>query len=380
MLKIGIVCYPTFGGSGVVATELGMALADKGHQVHFISYSQPFRLDFFSGNVFYHEVPVANYPLFEFLPYEISLTSKLVDVALHQNLDLLHVHYAIPHASAAYLAKQILKSRGKDIPIITTLHGTDITLIGRDPSYKPVITFAINESDAVTAVSNNLKEQTYAYFDVKRDIQVIYNFIDLKNYENANQPCMKSIYAPNGEFLLTHISNFRPVKRIDDVVKVFEKVRRELPVRLLLGGDGPERTNVENLARKLGVIDDVIFLGKTRAIERILCLSDIFLLTSESESFGLTALEALASGVPVISSNTGGIPEVNKHGYSGYLSPVGDVEDMAANTIQLLKDRELYSQLSRQAKKQAANFDIHHVLPQYEKLYKQVLGRIALEA
>jgi len=375
MLKVGIVCYPTFGGSGVVATELGMALANKGHQVHFISYSQPFRLDFFSGNVFYHEVPVANYPLFEFLPYEISLTSKLVDVALHQKLDLLHVHYAIPHASAAYLAKQILKSKGVDIPVVTTLHGTDITLIGRDPSYKPVITFSINQSDAVTAVSKNLKDQTYQFFDVQRDIQVIHNFIDLKNYENANQPCMKGIYAPNGEFILTHISNFRPVKRIEDVVKVFELVKRKLPVKLLLGGDGPERTNVETLARKLGVIDDIIFLGKTRAIERILCLSDLFLLTSESESFGLTALEAMASGVPVISSNTGGIPEVNQHGYSGFLSNVGDVEDMASNAITLLSDRNKYEVFSKQARDQAAIFDIHKVLPEYEALYTEILGK-----
>jgi N-acetyl-alpha-D-glucosaminyl L-malate synthase BshA len=376
MLRIGIVCYPTFGGSGVVATELGMALAAQGHQVHFISYSQPFRLDFFSGNVFYHEVPVANYPLFEFLPYEISLTSKLVDVALHQNLDILHVHYAIPHASAALLAKQILQSKGKNIPIVTTLHGTDITLIGREPSYKPVITYAINNSDAVTAVSNDLKVQTYQFFEIDKEIQVIYNFIDIHNYKENTAGCSKSIYAPNGEFVLTHISNFRQVKRIEDVVKVFEKVKQKVPAKLVLGGDGPERANVDNLARNLGVIDDVIFLGKTRAIEKILCLSDLFLLTSESESFGLTALEALASGVPVISSNTGGISEVNKHNYSGFLSNVGDVDDMSTNALKLLQNKDLYQQFSKQAREQASHFDIQVVLPQYVSLYKKLLGKI----
>lgn len=372
-LTIGIVCYPTFGGSGVVATELGMALASQGHQVHFITYSQPFRLDFFSGNVFYHEVPVANYPLFEFLPYEISLTSKLVDVALHHNLDILHVHYAIPHASAAYLAKQILKSKGKDIPVVTTLHGTDITLIGRDPSYKPVITFAINNSDAVTAVSNNLKQQTFEFFDINRDIQVIYNFIDLQNYAKPSMQCKKEMYAPKNEFILTHISNFRPVKRIADVVKVFKEVHEKLPVKLLLGGDGPERTNVENLTRELGVYQDVVFLGKMRAIEQILCISDLFLLTSESESFGLTALEALASGVPVISTNTGGIPEVNLHNQSGFLSNVGDVAEMAKNALYLLNNKAVYDKFSKQARDQAKQFDIQHVLPQYVKLYESLV-------
>ncbi len=372
-MKIGIVCYPTFGGSGVVATELGMELANKGHQVHFISYSQPFRLDRFSGNLFYHEVPVANYPLFEFLPYEISLTSKLVDVALHHNLDLFHVHYAIPHASAAFMAREILQTKGKRVPYITTLHGTDITLVGRDPSYKPVIEFAINQSDAVTAVSESLRNDTLRYFDVGRSIDVIPNFIEINNYEKPADKCYRSVYAPQGEKILTHISNFRPVKRIADVVKVFEQVRREIPCKLILAGDGPDRAHVESLARELGVFQDVFFLGKTKAIEQILCASDLFLLTSESESFGLSALEALASGVPVISTNTGGIPEVNQHGYCGFLSNVGDVSDMAKNALQLLTNDEELKRFSSNARERSLHFSSDHVVPMYEALYESVI-------
>lgn len=373
-MKIGIVCYPTFGGSGVVATELGMALAAQGHQVHFISYSQPFRLDVFSGNLFYHEVPITTYPLFEFLPYEISLTSKLVDVVMHQDLDLLHVHYAIPHASAAYMAKQILAKRGKFIPFITTLHGTDITLVGKDPSYQPVIEFSINESDGVTAVSDSLRKDTLKYFNISREIEVIPNFIDVDNYSKPSDQCYRGMYAPNGEKVITHISNFRPVKRIDDIVRVFEKIRKEIPAKLILAGDGPERGNVENLARQLGVIQDVVFLGKTKAIERILCMSDLFLLTSETESFGLSSLEAMASHVPVISTNTGGIPEVNIHGYSGFLSDVGDVDDMATNALSLLKDDEHMQQFKNQARIQASKFDIKQILPMYENLYSRLTG------
>jgi L-malate glycosyltransferase len=373
-MKIGIVCYPTYGGSGVVATELGIALASKGHQVHFISYSQPFRLDTFSGNLFYHEVPIANYPLFEFLPYEISLTSKLVDVAMHQDLDLLHVHYAIPHASAAFLARQILKTKGKKVPFVTTLHGTDITLMGRDPSYQPVIEFAINESDAVTAVSESLKRDTLRYFKINREVEVVPNFIDISNYAKADDLCHRSLYAPQNEKLLIHISNFRPVKRIEDVVKVFEKVRKELPSKLLLVGDGPERGNVESLARSLGVIEDVVFLGKTKAIEKLLCMSDLFILTSESESFGLSALEALASRVPVISTNTGGIPEVNKHGFSGFLSGVGNVEDMAKNALYLLKDDINLLKFKEQAALQANLFNIDAILPKYELIYERIVN------
>lgn len=373
-MKIGIVCYPTFGGSGVVATELGMALAAQGHQVHFISYSQPFRLDVFSGNLFYHEVPITTYPLFEFLPYEISLTSKLVDVVMHQDLDLLHVHYAIPHASAAYMAKQILAKRGKFIPFITTLHGTDITLLGKDPSYQPVIEFAINESDGVTAVSDSLRKDTLMYFNISREIEVIPNFIDIENYSKPSDQCYRGMYASNGEKVITHISNFRPLKRIEDVVRVFEKIRKEIPAKLILAGDGPERGNVENLARQLGVIQDVVFLGKTKAIERILCMSDLFLLTSETESFGLSSLEAMASHVPVISTNTGGIPEVNVHGYSGFLSDVADVDDMAINALSLLKDDTRMLQFKNQARAQATKFDIKQILPMYENLYSRLTG------
>ncbi len=371
-MKIGIVCYPTFGGSGVVATELGMALAEKGHQVHFISYSQPFRFDPFSENLFYHEVSMVNYPLFEFMPYEISLSSKLVDVAMHQDLDLLHVHYAIPHASAAFMAKQILATRGKKIPFITTLHGTDITLLGRDPSYKPVIEFAINQSDGVTAVSESLRQDTLSYFDIKTDIKVIPNFIDIKNYAKPADRCYKGMYAPNDEKILTHISNFRPVKRIEDVVRIFEQVHREIPSKLLLVGDGPERGNVESLARQMGVIQDVIFLGKTKAIERILCMSDLFILTSESESFGLSALEAMASMVPVISTNTGGIPEVNKQGYSGFLSEVGNVDEMASNALHLLRNEDLLNKFREQAREQSSHFNVDAILPMYEALYAEV--------
>jgi N-acetyl-alpha-D-glucosaminyl L-malate synthase BshA len=371
-MKIGIVCYPTFGGSGVVATELGMALAEKGHQVHFISYSQPFRFDPFSENLFYHEVSMVNYPLFEFMPYEISLSSKLVDVAMHQDLDLLHVHYAIPHASAAFMAKQILATRGKKIPFITTLHGTDITLLGRDPSYKPVIEFAINQSDGVTAVSESLRQDTLNYFDITTDIKVIPNFIDIKNYAKPADRCYKGMYAPNDEKILTHISNFRPVKRIEDVVRIFEQVHREIPSKLLLVGDGPERGNVENLARQMGVIQDVIFLGKTKAIERILCMSDLFILTSESESFGLSALEAMASMVPVISTNTGGIPEVNKQGYSGFLSDVGNVDEMASNALHLLRNEDLLNKFREQAREQSTHFNVDAILPMYESLYAEV--------
>lgn len=373
-MKIGIVCYPTFGGSGVVATELGMALAAKGHEVHFISYSQPFRLDTFSGNLFYHEVAVNNYPLFEYVPYESSLTSKLVDVVRHQKLDLLHVHYAIPHASAAYLAKEILKSMGIRIPYITTLHGTDISLLGRDASFKPVITFSINQSDAVTAVSEFLKQDTLRNFDITNEISVIPNFIDLKNYGNPDDKCYKGYYAPNNEKLLLHISNFRPVKRVGDVVRVFEKVSKKIPSKLLLVGDGPDRSNTEMLARELGVASSVVFLGKIKQVEKVLCMSDLFLLTSESESFGLSALEAMASGLPVISTNTGGIPEVNKHGMSGFLSNVGDVDTMAHSAISALSDADLYARLKKGALERARMFCQDEILPLYEALYEKTVA------
>ena len=373
-MKIGIVCYPTFGGSGVVATELGTALAAKGHQVHFISYSQPVRLDFFSGNLFYHEVSVSDYPLFDYQPYELVLSSKLVDVVKYEKLDLLHVHYAIPHASAAYMAKQILASQGINIPFITTLHGTDITLVGKDPSFEPVITFAINQSDAVTAVSESLKKDTYINFpNVNKEISVIPNFIRLDDYKPENQYCDKKAYAPYGEKLLIHVSNFRKVKRVEDVLYVFDKVRKAIPSKLILVGDGPERANIEKLCRELDTCNDIKSLGKIVNPEQILSIADLFLLTSETESFGLAALEAMASKVPVISTNSGGIPEVNINGYSGYLSNVGDVEEMANNAIHILKDNATLSTFKNNAYEQAKKFDIAKILPMYEDLYARVL-------
>lgn len=374
-MKIGIVCYPTFGGSGVVATELGKALALKGHQVHFITYSQPVRLDFFSENLFYHEVNVSDYPLFEYPPYEVVLASKLVDVVKYEKLDLLHVHYAIPHASAAYMAQQILKQQGIEIPFITTLHGTDITLLGKDASFEPVITFAINQSNAVTAVSESLKQDTYKYFNIKRDIEVIPNFICLDDYEVKNNPCQRKMYAPYGENILIHVSNFRKVKRVDDVLRVFDKVRKEVPSKLILVGDGPERANIEKLCRELDTCGDIRSLGKITNPEQLLCVADLFLLTSETESFGLAALEAMAAKVPVISTNTGGIPEVNVHGYSGYLSNVGDIDDMAKNAISLLKDKNKLAEFKSNAFNQAKKFDIGSILPLYEELYVSVVEK-----
>lgn len=375
-MKIGIVCYPTFGGSGVVATELGKALAEKGHEIHFITYSQPVRLDYFSKNLIYHEVTIEPYPLFEYTPYELILTSKLVDVAKNEKLDLLHVHYAIPHASAAYMARQILKSQGIYLPFITTLHGTDITLLGKDDSYEPVITFAINQSDAVTAVSESLKKDTIKYFRVNREILVIPNFICPDEFQIPGNANLKKELAPGGEKILMHISNFRKVKRVEDTVRVFEKVRKVIPSKLILIGDGPERHKVENLCRQLGTCDDIKFLGKVKSTETILSAADLFLLTSETESFGLAALEAMASGVPVISTNNGGLPEVNKHEFSGYLSNVGDVEDMAKNAIHLLEDEKILVQFKKNALKQAEKFDIRKVLPMYEKLYAEVLSGV----
>lgn len=375
-MKIGIVCYPTFGGSGVVATELGKALANKGHQIHFITYSQPVRLDFFSGNLFYHEVAVSDYPLFEYQPYELVLSSKLVDVVKYEKLDLLHVHYAIPHASAAYMAKQILKSQGINIPFITTLHGTDITLVGKDPSFEPVITFAINQSNAVTAVSESLKKDTYINFpNVKNDIQVIPNFICLEDYNFENQRCKKKMYAPNEEKILIHVSNFRKVKRVEDVLRVFDKVRKALPAKLILVGDGPEKTNMEKLCRELDMCNDIKFLGKIVNPEHILSISDLFILPSETESFGLAALEAMASKVPVISTNSGGLPEVNRQGFSGFMSNVGDVDEMAKNAINILKDDAVLTKFKNNAYEQAKKFDLNRILPMYEKLYEEVLNK-----
>lgn len=374
-MKIGIVCYPTFGGSGVVATELGIELALKGHQIHFISYSQPVRLDFISENIFYHEVAVSDYPLFDFQPYELVLSSKLVDVVKYEKLDLLHVHYAIPHASAAYMAKQILASQGINIPFITTLHGTDITLVGKDASFEPVITFAINQSDAVTSVSESLKEDTYKHFAVTREIQVIPNFVKISDYQKHEADCSRSAFASNKEKILMHISNFRKVKRVEDVLHVFDKVRKVIPSKLIMIGDGPERTNIEKLCRELDTCNDIRMLGKVTDPIQILSIADVFILPSETESFGLAALEAMASKVPVISTNTGGLPEVNIDGYSGYLCNVADVDQMVAKTISLLENEDTLKKFKLQAFEQAKKFDIEKILPQYEALYNKVLKK-----
>jgi glycosyltransferase involved in cell wall biosynthesis len=374
-MKIGIICYPTYGGSGVVATELGKALASAGHQVHFITYTQPPRLDFFNENIYFHEVSVASYPLFEYLPYESALASKMVDVTINEQLDLIHVHYAIPHASAAYLAKQILKYKGIHVPVITTLHGTDITLVGRDPSFEPVVTFSINESDGVTAVSESLKNDTYAEFEILSNIEVIPNFIDLVRFKKQPKEHFKLAICPNGEKLLMHTSNFRKVKRIEDIIHVFAKVQKQIPSKLLLVGDGPERTGIEALCRELGVSHDVRFLGKLDTIEEALSLADLFLLTSEKESFGLAALEAMACEVPVISSDAGGIPEVNIHGKTGFVSKIGDVDDMVKNAVAILSDPILHKQMKKNALERAQEFDIKKILPLYEKYYEKIVGQ-----
>ncbi len=373
-IKIGIVLYPTFGGSGVVATELGKALAAKGHQVHFITYSQPVRLGSFRENIFYHEVAVSDYPLFDFQPYETELTSKIVDVVRYEKLDVLHVHYAIPHASAAFMAKMILRSHGIEIPFVTTLHGTDITLVGKDPSFEPVITFRINESDAVTAVSESLRKSTFEHFKVNREIEVVPNFI-VPNMEamRVNEE-MRSKYASKNEVILCHISNFRKVKRVEDVIHVFAKVNAKNNSKLILVGDGPERYNCEKLARELNLTDRIIFLGKLRDTVHVLQIADVFLLPSETESFGLAALEAMAESVPVISSNTGGISEVNQHGYSGFLSDVGDIDDMVKNTLFLLEPETL-KQFKINALERSKHFSLVNILPKYEAIYRKLVSK-----
>ncbi|HXL58185.1 MAG TPA: N-acetyl-alpha-D-glucosaminyl L-malate synthase BshA [Chitinophagaceae bacterium] len=370
-MRIGIVCYPTFGGSGVLATELGKALADKGHSVHFITYQQPVRLNVFSANIYYHEVRVPTYPLFDYPPYEIALASTMVDVINNHKLDLLHVHYAIPHASAAYMAKQIVQKKGGRIPFITTLHGTDITLVGRDKTYEPVVTFSINESDAITAVSYNLREETYKSFDIEKEIEVIYNFVDIKRFDKKPIDAFRKVIAPNGEKILVHASNFRKIKRVNDVMKIFIGVRKQLPAKLLMIGDGPERPAMEVLAKESGVQDDVRFVGKQEQMEEILLVSDLFLLPSEYESFGLAALEAMAAKVPVISSNAGGLPEININGETGYMADVGDVATMTNSAIELLSNENLLAQLKQGAFDHALRYDIHNIVPLYEKLYSR---------
>ncbi|MDZ4843966.1 MAG: N-acetyl-alpha-D-glucosaminyl L-malate synthase BshA [Chitinophagales bacterium] len=374
-MKIGIVCYPTYGGSGVVATELGLGLAAKGHEIHFIAYQQPARLNSFYENVYFHEVRIeTSYPLFEFPPYETVLTSKLVDVVKYEKLDLLHVHYAIPHASAAYLAKQILKEQDIHIPVITTLHGTDITLVGRDATYAPVVTFSINQSDGITAVSHDLRDETYQHFKITKEIEVIHNFIDFARFQKTNKEHFKKAIAPGGEKILIHVSNFRRVKRVEDTVLLFQKLLDKMPAKLLLVGDGPDRSRIEELCRSLHICDNVRFLGKQDPVEELLAIADLFLMPSESESFGLAALEAMACQVPVISSDAGGIPEINIHGKTGYLSKVGDVDDMAKNAFAILSNEEKLKQFRQNAYEQAKQFSIEKILPKYENYYKQVVA------
>lgn len=370
-MRIGIVCYPTFGGSGVLATELGKALAQKGHQVHFITYQQPVRLSAFNPNIYYHEVQVPTYPLFDFPPYETALASTMVNVIKNYNLDLLHVHYAIPHASAAYMAKKILNDEGYEIPVITTLHGTDITLVGKDKMYSPVVAFSINKSDVITAVSQNLREETHSTFDIKKEIEVVYNFIDVRRFNRKPFDAFKKVLAPNGEKVLLHASNFRQVKRVPDVVEIFHEVQKEIPSKLLFVGDGPERLPAEDLGRKLGIFEKMIFVGKQEQIEDVFAIADLFLLPSEYESFGLAALEAMASKVPVISSNAGGLKEVNIDGITGYTADVGDVKTMSQRAIEILKDDVTLQKFRQGAFDHAQQYNMDAIIPQYEAIYRR---------
>ncbi len=374
-MKIAIVCYPTFGGSGVVATELGLELAHRGHEIHFITYRQPVRLALLNSKVHYHEVNVPEYPLFHYQPYELALSSKLVDMVKLYKIELLHVHYAIPHAYAGYMAKQMLKNEGIKIPMVTTLHGTDITLVGNHPVYKPAVTFSINKSDIVTSVSKSLKDETNKLFNIKKEIHVIPNFIELDKIRNESQiSCHRSVMAKKEERIVTHISNFRKVKRIPDIIKIFYKIQQKIPAKLMMVGDGPEKSRAEQLCKELGIQDKVIFFGNSNEIDQILSYSDLFLLPSETESFGLAALEAMAWSVPVISSNSGGLPEVNFDGISGYLSDVGDIDSMAENALKILSDDETLAQFREKALGVAQQFDIKNILPLYEALYHEAIN------
>ena len=375
-MKIAIVCYPTFGGSGVVATELGLELARRGHEIHFITYSQPVRLALLRPNVHYHEVNVPEYPLFHYQPYELALSSKLVDMVKLYKIEILHVHYAIPHAYAGYMAQQMLKDEGINLPMVTTLHGTDITLVGNHPFYKPAVTFSINKSDFVTSVSQSLKDDTIKLFNIKNEIEVIPNFIEInKNTKDSGEPCQRSVMAKEGERIITHISNFRKVKRIPDVIKIFYNIQKEIPAKLMMVGDGPEKEKAEKLCEELGIEDKVIFFGNSNEIDKILCLTDLFLLPSETESFGLAALEAMACSVPVISSNSGGLSEVNFEGISGYLSDVGNIEEMAQNALRILKDDDTLNKFKENALSVAKQFDIKNILPLYESLYQKAINK-----
>ena len=372
---IGIVCYPTYGGSGVVATELGLELSKRGHKVHFITYNQPVKLNLFNNNIHYHEVIVPDYPLFHYQPYELALSSKIVDMVQLHKIDILHVHYAIPHAYAAYMSKQMLKTRGINLPIVTTLHGTDITLVGSHPYYKNAVEFSINNSDAVTSVSKDLKRDTLSFFNIKKNIEVIPNFVDLEKYIHVHENCNRGVLANEDEKIITHISNFRKVKRIDDVINSFNLINKEINSKLILLGDGPERIKAEKLCDELNLNEKVLFLGASNETAKILCLSDVFILASTTESFGLVALEAMASSVPVVSTNSGGLPEVNKDGFSGYLSDVGDINTMAKNAIKILKDSTKLKNFKKNANQQANKFDVHNIVPHYEDIYKRTLSK-----
>lgn len=375
-MKIGIVCYPTFGGSGVVATELGMELSKRGHEIHFITYKQPVRLEQLTGKIKFHEVNVPEYPLFHFQPYELALSSKLVNMVKLHKIEVLHVHYAIPHAYAGYMAKKMLEEEGIYIPMVTTLHGTDITLVGNHPFYKPAVTFSINNSDIVTSVSQSLKDDTLKFFKIKKVINVVPNFIDISKYKNGFTDCQRSLMADEDEKIISHVSNFRPVKRILDIVKIFNIIQKSVKSRLIMVGEGPEREKAENLVVELGIQDKVVFLGQSNEVDKILCFSDLFLLPSEKESFGLAALEAMVNGVPVISTNRGGLPEVNKHGFSGFLSEVGNVEEMAAHGIRILENDTTLEKFKLNAREQATIFDILKIVPLYEQLYEKALLKI----
>lgn len=375
-MKIAIVCYPTFGGSGVVATELGIALAEHGHEIHFITYKQPVRLQLLHHNVHYHEVSVPSYPLFHYQPYELALSSKLVDMAKLYEIEIVHVHYAIPHAYAGYMAKQMLAEEGITIPMVTTLHGTDITLVGSHPFYKPAVTFSINNSDAVTSVSQSLKEDTLRLFNIKKEIEVVPNFIDIQKYENLYSDCERELIAADDEKIITHISNIRKVKRVDNVIEIFERIQKEMPAKLVIVGDGPEKKSLEILCEKKGIRDNVLFVGNSHEVDKILCFSDLFILPSENESFGLVALEAMACGIPVISSNAGGLPEVNIQGESGYLSAVGDTDEMAKNAINILENDKIHQEFKRKAKENALRFETKLIVPLYEKIYEKCLIKV----
>ncbi len=382
-MRIGITCYPTYGGSGVVATELGKALARRGHEIHFIAYAPPQRLTHVTEHIYFHEVRVNTYPLFEYPPYSLALTSKMIDVVKHEQLDLLHVHYAIPHATSAVLARQILACEGIHIPVVTTLHGTDITLVGQDPSFAPVVTHAINASDGVTAVSDYLRRETHGHFEVEREIEVIPNFVDTDRFTRQQKGHFKQAIAPNGEKLLIHVSNFREVKRAGDVVHVFHRLHEGglngngPGVKLLLVGDGPDRPAAEALARELGVYGDVRFLGKQEPIEEILSVADVFLMPSGSETFGLAALEAMSCGVPVVSSDIGGLPELNVHGETGFLCPLADIDCLTDATHRILTDSTLHERMAKAARQRAVEqFDIDRIVPQYEGFYQQMIDRV----